>query len=140
MSTKKNEKMRPLWSFEACEMCGEEGYATRTMPRPASEPYICGECESTERSYSEGYDSGYNACISSYGAGGFVDWLADAYGFERVKGAVSQRKVAKVVASIMRRMTEKEICSLVELLSSEEPEHVAVLCDILKEYKWDEVV
>jgi len=51
--------MRPLWSKEECALCGMEGYATRTMPRPASDIYICGECETHKEGYEEGYEAGF---------------------------------------------------------------------------------
>lgn len=40
-----DQEMRPLWCKESCWDCGEEGYATRTITRPKSEPYYCVECE-----------------------------------------------------------------------------------------------
>lgn len=40
----KEIKMRPPWCKEACWDCGAEGYATRTEPRPAAEPYYCEVC------------------------------------------------------------------------------------------------
>ncbi len=45
-------KMRPLWSKEACLACGEEGFATRTQPRPVTEEYYCEACE-IHRQYEE---------------------------------------------------------------------------------------
>jgi len=48
------EEMRPLWSQEACEICGREGYASRSLDVPVSIPYVCGDCEMYERGYKEG--------------------------------------------------------------------------------------
>lgn len=47
------EKMRPLWSKEACSRCGDEGYATRTQSRPKSDRYVCEECEIWEQAENE---------------------------------------------------------------------------------------
>lgn len=47
------QKMRPLWSYEPCANCGMEGYATRTEARPASDKYLCPECETWERAAKE---------------------------------------------------------------------------------------
>jgi hypothetical protein len=48
--------MRPLWCKEACWECGTEGYATRTQPRPADEPYYCARC-SAGRAVAERYEA-----------------------------------------------------------------------------------
>lgn len=38
-------EMRPLWCKEECWNCGTEGYATRTIATPKSQPYHCSVCE-----------------------------------------------------------------------------------------------
>lgn len=56
--------MRPLWSKEACEQCGQEGFATRTQSRPKSEPYICSDCKLSEEAFERGRAVGYSECAA----------------------------------------------------------------------------
>ena len=46
--------MRKPWSREPCSVCGNDGYATRTVGNDASVAYVCGECEMYERGYRDG--------------------------------------------------------------------------------------
>ncbi len=48
------EAMRPLWHKEPCWECGTEGFATRTVATPKSQPYICDECATYRKAYDEG--------------------------------------------------------------------------------------
>lgn len=58
MKTASDVPMRKLWSWEDCSECGAEGYATRTQPRPVSDKYVCGDCETHAVGYRAGREAG----------------------------------------------------------------------------------
>jgi hypothetical protein len=61
-------EMRPLWSKEACDRCGQEGYATRTRSRPKSEPYVCDCCQVDDEAFERGRKVGYSECAADIAA------------------------------------------------------------------------
>ncbi len=54
VTQKKSEPMRRIWSEEPCIECGIEGFASRSMPVPKRQPYLCEGCESYAAGYADG--------------------------------------------------------------------------------------
>ena len=78
---KKTKKMKPLWHYEDCTVCGTEGLATRARDVPIDEKYVCNECEMLERGAAGGRTEVRDALLEE-----ISDWMAWGHELrERVK-------------------------------------------------------